>query len=78
VEVAAQATAIPPARPLLRGVLHGVACVAAIAIGVLLVTFSRGSRVLPAAVFAGTAVLMLGTSTLYHRITWSQRARLRR
>jgi hemolysin III len=63
-------------RPLLRGALHGVAFAAAIAVGVLLVVFSRESRVLPAIVFAASAALMLGTSTLYHRITWNSKARL--
>lgn len=66
----------PSARPLLRGALHGVAFVAAIVIGVLLVGFTRESRVLPAVVFAASAAVMLGTSTLYHRVTWSRRARL--
>jgi hemolysin III len=63
-------------RPLLRGTLHGVAFAVALAVGVLLVIFSRESRVLPAAVFAASATVMLGTSTLYHRITWSPNARL--
>jgi hemolysin III len=63
-------------RPLLRGALHGVAFAAALAVGVLLVVFSRESRVLPASVFAASAAVMLGTSTLYHRITWSPSARL--
>lgn len=75
-----QLAAEPPVaseRPLLRGALHGVAFAAALAVGVLLVVFSRESRVLPATVFAASAVLMLGTSTLYHRITWSPKARLR-
>ena len=63
-------------RPLLRGALHAVAFVAALAVGALLVIFSRESRVLPAAVFAASAAVMLGTSTLYHRITWNPNARL--
>jgi hemolysin III len=62
-------------RPLLRGALHGVAFAASLVVGVLLVAFSRESRVLPATVFAASAALMLGTSTLYHRITWSPSAR---
>jgi hemolysin III len=62
-------------RPLLRGALHGVAFAAALAVGVLLVVFSRESRVLPATVFAISAAVMLGTSTLYHRVTWSPSAR---
>ena len=63
-------------RPLLRGALHGFAFAAALAVGILLVVFTRDSRILPAAVFAASAVLMLGTSTLYHRIKWSPKARL--
>jgi hemolysin III len=68
-------TVPPPVRPLLRGALHGIAFVVAVAIGILLVVFSRESRVLPAAVFAASAAVMLGTSTLYHRVTWKPRAR---
>jgi hemolysin III len=63
-------------RPLLRGALHGIAFAAALGVGVLLVVFARESRVLPATVFAASAALMLGTSTLYHRITWGPSARL--
>lgn len=74
-----QLAAEPPIaieRPLLRGALHGAAFAASIAVGVLLVVFSRESRVLPATVFACSAALMLGTSTLYHRVTWRPNARL--
>lgn len=63
-------------RPLLRGALHGVAFAASLGVGVLLVVFSRESRVLPATVFACSAALMLGTSTLYHRVNWRPNARL--
>ena len=73
--VAEQPT-VAPVRPLLRGALHGFAFVAALVVGVLLIVFSPAPRVLPAAVFAATAALMLGTSTLYHRVTWSPSARL--
>jgi hemolysin III len=75
-QLSSELAPVPPARPLLRGVLHAGAFVAAVASGVLLVVYSRASRVLPAAVFAGSAVVMLGTSSLYHRVTWSPRARL--
>ena len=67
---------IPIERPQLRGALHGLAFAASLATGVLLVAFSRDSRILPATVFAASAALMLGTSTLYHRITWNPNARL--
>ena len=65
------------ARPLLRGVLHGVAFVVAIVVGALVVTFAEGARPrVAAAIFAGSVVLMLGASTLYHRVTWSPPMRL--
>lgn len=73
-QLAAQPLAIE--RPLLRGALHGVAFTTSLGVGVLLIVFSRESRVVPATVFACSAALMLGTSTLYHRVTWSPGARL--
>ena len=73
----AAATAIP-ARPLLRGVLHQVAFAVAVAAGIVLVAETDGGRrVVGAAVFAGSAATMLALSAVYHRITWSPRARLR-
>ena len=66
------------ARPLLRGVLHQVALAVAIAAGIVLVAETDGGRrIVAAAVFAGSAATMLALSALYHRITWSPRARLR-
>jgi len=74
--VTAAAAAVPElGRPLLRGVLHGIAFVAAVVIGVIFVATAPDSRVLPAVVFAVSAAVMLGTSTLYHRITWGPRGR---
>jgi hemolysin III len=49
-----------------------VSCV----VGVVFVAAAPGSHALAAAVFATSASIMLGTSTLYHRIVWSPRARL--
>jgi len=74
--VTAATAAVPElGRPLLRGVLHGIAFVAAVVIGVIFVATAPDSRVLPAVVFAVSAAVMLGTSTLYHRITWGPRGR---
>jgi hemolysin III len=63
------------ARPTLRGVLHAVAFAASCVVGVLFVAAAPSSRVLPAAVFAVSASVMLGTSALYHRVAWRPRAR---
>jgi len=63
-------------KPRLRGVLHQAAFLVALVVGTLLVVFADGTRAsLAAAVFAGSVAAMLGTSALYHRITWSPRMR---
>jgi hemolysin III len=61
-------------RPLLRGVLHGGAFVASCVIGTLFVLAAPDKRVLPALAFALSATVMLGTSTLYHRVRWKRTA----
>jgi hemolysin III len=63
-------------RPRLRGVLHAVAFVVSCLVGALFVAYSPSGYGLPAAVFAASASVMLGTSTLYHRITWRPSRRL--
>jgi hemolysin III len=66
------------ARPLLRGVLHEVAFVLAVAAGIVFVVETDGARrTVAAAVFACSAATMLAVSAVYHRVTWSPRARLR-
>ncbi len=63
-------------RPRLRGVLHEVGFFAACAVGVVFISFTPAARVAPAAVFAASAAVMLGTSALYHRVRWGPAARL--
>lgn len=56
--------------------MHGAAFAAAVVVGAIFVSAApEGRRMASAAVFAGAAVLMLGASTLYHRVTWSPRVR---
>jgi hemolysin III len=63
-------------KPLLRGVLHEAAFFVFLVVGALFVIYADGARAsTAAAVFAGSVVAMLGASTLYHRVTWSVRAR---
>jgi hemolysin III len=53
-----------------------VAFFVALVAGVLLVVYADGARAsTAAAVFAGSVMAMLGASALYHRVTWSVRAR---
>ncbi|HEY1370251.1 MAG TPA: hemolysin III family protein [Gaiellaceae bacterium] len=62
-------------RPRLRGVLHQAGFVAACLVGTVFVAAVDGRRLVAAAAFAGSAAAMLGASALYHRVTWSPRAR---
>jgi hemolysin III len=61
-------------RPLLRGMLHGGAFLASCVIGVLFVLAAPTDRLLPALAFALSATVMLGTSTIYHRVRWKRTA----
>jgi hemolysin III len=72
------ATTDSRSRPLLRGVLHQAALVVAVAAGVVFVVETDGGRrTVAAAVFAASAATMLAVSAIYHRVTWTPRARLR-
>ena len=62
-------------RPLLRGTLHQAGFVVACGVGAVFVSTVDGRRLVAAAVFAASAVAMLGASALYHRVHWSPRAR---
>ncbi len=66
--------ALEHVKPKLRGWLHaGMTPVALVAGIILVVLASTTEGKVSAAVFAGTAVLLFGTSAVYHRGTWSPR-----
>lgn len=63
-------------KPRLRGVLHQWAALAAVVSGVVLVAVSPPGRARAGClVYAVVLVLLFGISALYHRVTWSPRAR---
>jgi hemolysin III len=65
-----------PLKPRLRGVLHEYAFFVSLGCGAaLILTASNGRARLAAAVYAGAVSALLGTSALYHRVTWRPRAR---
>lgn len=65
-------------RPLLRGVIHGAAFPASLAVGALLIAYADGSaHQLAASVFAASVAACFGISALYHRVTWTPELRLR-
>ena len=64
-------------KPRLRGVLHQYAFFVAVVAGAALVIAADGARERVAAlVYAFGLAGLLGTSALYHRITWPPRARM--
>src|SRR5262245_37154075 len=63
-------------RPRLRGVLHQYAFFAALLAAFPLVIGARtGRATLAATVYGGSLASLFGVSALYHRITWTARAR---
>jgi hemolysin III len=59
----------------MRGVLHHYAFYASIMSGALLVALVPRQRMLVALVYGLSLSALLGVSALYHRVTWSPRAR---
>jgi len=70
--------AIPPlvVRPRFRGVVHQWSFFVALAAGAVLVVWAPAGRATAAAaIYAAALAGLLGTSALYHRISWQPRAR---
>ena len=60
-----------PIKPRLRGVLHEYGFFVSLATGIALIVSAPGGRArAAAAIFAGAASALLGTSALYHRVEW--------
>lgn len=63
-------------RPLLRGVLHQIAFFVSLVAGVALLAAAPTPRAwVGVAVYVASLSALLGTSALYHRVTWSVPAR---
>lgn len=58
-------------RPRYRGVLHFYAFFVSLVAGALLVLSNLGGASVAALVFGASVTGLLGTSALYHRVTWS-------
>jgi len=64
------------AKPLLRGVLHQVAFVLALAVAPFVIYAADGTRArVSGGVFAASVAACFGASALYHRVTWTPRVR---
>src|SRR3954451_2645144 len=74
--VTAAPAALPLVKPRMRGVLHQYAFFVAVVLGAVLVIAAPDGRArVAAAIYAFAVSGLLGTSALYHRVTWSKRAR---
>jgi hemolysin III len=63
-------------KPKLRGVFHEIGFYAAAAIGVVMVVTAEPGRArISGAIFASSVAACFGASALYHRPTWSPKAR---
>lgn len=70
------ANQIAELKPKLRGWIHAGTFPIAIALGILLIAFSRGAAAITgAAIFMATSLLLFGVSALYHRIGWAPHVR---
>jgi hemolysin III len=74
--VAALAPVPSPLKPKLRGVLHEYAFFVSVPCGAGLILAASGGRArLAASIYALAVSALLGTSALYHRVTWRPAAR---
>src|SRR5437588_3967388 len=77
--MASLATALAPAgrvKPRLRGVFHEYAFFVSVPCGAALILAASGGRArAAAAIYAAAVSALLGTSALYHRVTWRPTAR---
>jgi hemolysin III len=68
--------ALPLVKPRMRGVLHQYAFFVSLVLGAALVIVAGDGRArLATGIYAFAVSGLLGTSALYHRVTWSTRAR---
>jgi hemolysin III len=71
-----EATPSLPPRPRFRGVVHQWSFFVALAAGATLIVLApAGLATAAAAIYAVALAGLLGTSALYHRVTWKPRAR---
>ncbi|PRY64987.1 hemolysin III [Glaciihabitans tibetensis] len=69
--------AVLDAKPTWRGWIHAATFPLAIVLGIILLLAADGTAAtVSCAVFVASSLLLFGISALYHRFTWSERARL--
>lgn len=73
------ATTVAEMKPRLRGWLHAYAAGISIVTGIVLIAVTAATKSRTAgisvSIYAATVTMLFGTSALYHRLNWSDRAR---
>jgi hemolysin III len=70
-------SALDPVKPHLRGWLHAGMAPIAVVLGVVLVVLSPPQYRWAAALYSATAIMLFGTSAIYHRFNWSPSVKVR-
>jgi hemolysin III len=77
--VEALASVVAELKPRLRGWLHAYAALISVATGAALIAVTAavkgGAPAATTSIYAATVTLLFGTSALYHRLNWGERAR---
>jgi hemolysin III len=67
---------LAPVKPHMRGWLHAGMAPVAVVLGIVLVALSPPQYRWAAALYSLTAILLFGTSAIYHRFDWNPRAKV--
>ena len=67
---------VDPVKPHLRGWLHAGMAPVSVVLGIVLVVFSPPQYRWAAALYSITAIMLFGTSALYHRVNWKPRTKV--
>jgi len=67
---------LAPVKPRLRGWLHAGMAPIAVVLGIVLVALSPSEYRWAAALYSLTAILLFGTSAVYHRFDWKPRTKV--
>jgi len=70
-------TLLDPVKPHLRGWLHAGMAPISVVLGIVLVILSPPQYRWAAALYSATAIMLFGTSAIYHRFNWSPSVKVR-
>jgi len=75
-DIAVATPPVEPDKPHLRGWLHAGMAPVSVVLGIVLVIFTPSQYRWAAALYSITAIMLFGTSALYHRFNWKPRTKV--